>query len=47
MCLLPQEQHAIDSFLAEHWEEFRVAASAFLSEDEIDELGERLCDYPD
>lgn len=37
-----QERQAINLFLSEHWMAFGKCASAFMTDDEIDDLGRKL-----
>lgn len=40
--LTDQERLAINEFLGEHWGEFEAIAQRYLSDEEIEELGEKL-----
>lgn len=40
--LTDQERRAIEAFLDEHWERFCAVAEHYLTDEEIDELGDKL-----
>lgn len=42
MELTEQERMAINAFIGENWSQFRQVAEQFLSEEEVEELGNRL-----
>jgi hypothetical protein len=40
--LTEQECRALNEFIGSHWDDFREDASRYLTDDEIDYLGEKL-----